>query len=161
MNTGEITVQKTGFTADQELEQLYGLVADRAKIGAIATFTGLVRDLNEGDEVTSLFLEHYPGMTETVLQAIVNEARDRWSLLGVRLVHRIGLLMPGDPVVMVSVAAMHRKNAFLACDFLMDYLKTRAPFWKKETTRGSSHWVASRQSDISAAAAWSNHEDNR
>lgn len=158
MDAISISVQEADFTADEELEALQRLTTDPARTGALATFTGLVRDLNQGDEVRAIFLEHYPGMTEKALRGIAQEAAGRWSLLGIRIVHRIGRLQPSERIVMVSVASMHRKDALRACDFLMDCLKTRAPFWKKESTRDGSRWVAARSSDEAAARAWSEPE---
>ncbi len=123
-------------------------------IGAIATFIGLVRDLNDGADVATMTLEHYPGMTEKALEAIVTEARERWDLIDVAVVHRVGELHPTDPIVLVAVASAHRGEAFQACEFIMDYLKTRAPFWKKEEGSQGGTWVASRDSDTDAARRW-------
>ncbi|GAA5169238.1 MULTISPECIES: molybdopterin synthase catalytic subunit MoaE [Halomonadaceae] len=130
------------------------LVAQRNDIGAVVCFTGLVRDFNERPDVTALSLEHYPGMTESALGEIVAEAGRRWSLNGVRLIHRVGRLEPGDPIVLVAVASAHRQAAFDACLFIMDYLKTRAPFWKKEHTAHGDYWVAERDTDRQAAERW-------
>src|SRR5512143_1749678 len=127
----------------------------RTDIGAIASFVGLARDLNEGSGVAAMTLEHYPGMTEKSLAALVDEARSRWTLLDVTVIHRVGRLLPGDPIVLVAVASSHRGEAFAACEFIMDYLKTRAPFWKKEETREGERWVEARASDDAAAARWS------
>ena len=113
-----------------------------------------MRDLNLGDQVGGLFLEHYPGMTEKALQDIVDEAQQRWMIQAVRLTHRIGQLYPGDRIVFVGVASAHRQEAFAACEFIMDYLKTRAPFWKKETTPDGDRWVDARESDQEAAKRW-------
>ncbi len=145
-----ISIQTEDFNCGQEYEQL---TANRA-VGAIVTFTGTVRDMNQGDRVGGLFLEHYPGMTEKALQAIVDEAQQRWQLQVVRIIHRVGQLHPGDRIVFVGVASAHRKEAFAACEFIMDYLKTRAPFWKKETTPDGERWVEARDSDIKAAQRW-------
>ena len=125
-----------------------------AKIGAVVSFVGLMRDINEGDEVSELFLEHYPGMTEKALEAIVDEARQRWDLEAVQVIHRVGSIEPEDPIVMVAVASRHRGEAFRACEFIIDYLKTRAPFWKKETTDSGERWVDARHSDNQAEARW-------
>lgn len=123
-------------------------------VGAIVSFVGLMRDINEGDTVSALFLEHYPGMTEKALEAIVAEARERWSLEAVRVIHRIGAVTPEEPIVLVAVASRHRGEAFRGCEFIIDYLKTRAPFWKKETTDSGERWVEARHSDDQAEARW-------
>jgi molybdopterin synthase catalytic subunit len=127
----------------------------RTDVGAVASFVGLARDMNEGSGVTAMTLEHYPGMTEKALAALVDEACARWALLDVTVIHRVGRLLPGDPIVLVAVAASHRGEAFAACEFIMDYLKTRAPFWKKEETADGERWVDARASDDAAAARWS------
>ncbi len=123
-------------------------------IGALVSFIGLMRDINEGEAVSTMTLEHYPGMTEKALVAIVAEAERRWELLGVRVIHRVGELHPQDPIVLVVVAGVHRGEAFQACEFIMDYLKTRAPFWKKERTASGERWVDARHSDTSAEQRW-------
>lgn len=130
------------------------LSAKGSEIGAIVSFVGLVRDINEGDQVFQMELEHYPGMTENSIQAIVEEARQRWQLTAVRVVHRVGKLLPGDQIVYVGVASLHRGESFAACEFIMDYLKTRAPFWKKETVEGELRWVDARETDETAAKRW-------
>jgi len=127
---------------------------DNPAVGALVTFVGLMRDMNEGERVASMTLEHYPGMTEKALVAIVAEAERRWALLGVRVVHRVGLLRPTEPIVLVAVAAAHRGEAFRACEFIIDYLKTRAPFWKKEATPAGERWVEARHGDAAAEARW-------
>ena len=124
------------------------------KVGAIASFIGLVRDINEGSDVSEMTLEHYPGMTERAIENICREAAERWDVLDARVVHRVGALRPTDPIVIVVVASGHRGDAFAACEFIMDFLKTRAPFWKKERTAGGERWVAARASDDEAAARW-------
>jgi molybdopterin synthase catalytic subunit len=124
------------------------------RIGAVASFVGVVRDLNEGDRVGRMTLEHYPGMTEKAIEAIVAEARSRWDIIDVTVIHRVGELAPTDQIVLVVVASGHRGEAFAACEFIMDYLKTRAPFWKKEETPGGSRWVEARSSDDDAAERW-------
>ena len=141
--------------------EIAALSADNKSIGAIASFIGLVRDLHpqskSGEAITSMTLEHYPGMTERALEDIIAEAKTRWELFGVRVIHRFGQLAPGDGIVLVLVASAHRGEAFAACEFIMDFLKTRAPFWKKETgTTGadSARWVDARDSDDSAAERW-------
>ena len=125
------------------------------KVGAVASFIGVVRDLNEGDHVAEMTLEHYPGMTEKALEKIVAEARSRWDIYDALVVHRIGTLKPGDQIVLVVVTGAHRGEAFEACEFLMDYLKTRAPFWKKERTPDGARWVEARDNDDAAADRWS------
>ena len=125
------------------------------RVGAVASFIGVVRNLNEGDRVAEMTLEHYPGMTEKALEKIVTEARSRWDIYDALVIHRVGTLKPGDQIVLVVVTGAHRGEAFEACEFLMDYLKTRAPFWKKETTPEGSHWVEARESDDAAADRWS------
>ena len=124
------------------------------KVGAVASFIGLVRDINEGSDVSEMTLEHYPGMTERAIENICREAAERWDVLDARVVHRVGTLRPTDPIVIVVVASGHRGDAFAACEFIMDFLKTRAPFWKKERTAGGERWVAARASDDEAAARW-------
>ena len=128
--------------------------ADDARIGAVASFLGLVRDLNDGASVSAMTLEHYPGMTEKALEAIVAEAKQRWNIYDALVIHRVGPLKPCDQIVLVAVSSAHRGEAFAACEFIMDYLKTRAPFWKKEDTPDGGRWVDARDSDDSAAARW-------
>ena len=125
------------------------------KVGAVASFIGVVRDLNEGDRVAEMTLEHYPGMTEKALEKMVAEARSRWDIYDALVIHRVGTLKPGDQIVLVVVTGAHRSEAFDACEFLMDYLKTRAPFWKKEQTPAGARWVEARESDDAAADRWS------
>ena len=125
------------------------------KIGAIASFVGVVRDLNEGADVAEMTLEHYPGMTEKALEKMVAEASARWVIYDALVVHRVGTLKPSDQIVLVVVASAHRGEAFQACEFLMDYLKTRAPFWKKEKTPEGVRWVDARTADDAAADRWS------
>lgn len=123
-------------------------------IGGLASFVGVMRNHNEGSVVRAMHLEHYPAMTEKALAAIVDDAAARWSLQAVTVIHRVGDLRPGDQIVLVLTAAAHREEAFSACEFIMDYLKTRAPFWKKEITEGGERWVDARSSDDSAAERW-------
>ena len=130
------------------------LGAGNPAVGAIASFVGLVRDVNDEAPVATMTLEHYPGMTEKALEAIVAEAQTRWDLIDVAVVHRVGALKPTDPIVLVAVASAHRGDAFQACEFIMDFLKTRAPVWKKEENGQQSRWVASRASDDRAADRW-------
>jgi molybdopterin synthase catalytic subunit len=148
-----VSVQQEAFDVAAEMA---ALSAGDQRIGAIASFVGLVRDMNEDAAVSRMTLEHYPGMTERALEAIVSEAQERWSLQRVRVIHRYGPLQPGDGIVLVLVASAHRGEAFAACEFIMDYLKTRAPFWKKETAGAADEgrWVDARETDDSAAARW-------
>ncbi|PRY69246.1 molybdopterin synthase catalytic subunit MoaE [Halomonas ventosae] len=146
-----IRVQESDF--DVGVEQR-ALLEGRSDIGAVVSFTGLVRDFNERPEVQALTLEHYPGMTEAALGEIVEQAESRWPLQGVTVIHRIGRLTPADPIVLVVVASAHRRAAFEACDFIMDYLKTRAPFWKKEHTASGDYWVSERDGDHHDARRW-------
>jgi molybdopterin synthase catalytic subunit len=145
-----VRIQQEAFDINAELERLR---AD-ARIGAIACFVGVVRDLNAGDAVASMALEHYPGMTEKALDEIELQARRRWQLYDVLVIHRVGELAPTDPIVLVIVASAHRGDAFAACEFIMDYLKTDAPFWKKETTPAGQRWVDARDSDQTAKDRW-------
>lgn len=148
----EIRVQEVPLDVAGEIA---GVHAGDPAVGGVASFIGLMRDLNAGDQVSAMTLEHYPGMTEKSLRAIVDEAGRRWPLRAVHLVHRVGRLTPCDPIVFVAVASAHRGAAFHACEFIMDYLKTRAPFWKREELAdGQSRWVEARVSDDAAAAAW-------
>ena len=135
------------------------LSAGRTDIGAVATFVGLVRGAADG--VQEMTLEHYPGMTEKALAEIADEACQRWHLMAVSVVHRVGALLPGEQIVYVGVAAAHRGEAFAACELVMDYLKTRAPFWKKEQTAQGGHWVDARDTDDEAAARWDEVEMRR
>ena len=147
-----ISVQQADFSLEQEYQSLQG---DCPAIGAIVTFVGLMRDFNEGDNVQALFLEHYPGMTEKSLEDICQQAKQRWQLHQVRIIHRIGRLFPSDQIVFVGVSSAHRGDAFSACEFIMDFLKTRAPFWKQELTQdGENRWVEARASDSEAAQRW-------
>ncbi|MGM0536973.1 MAG: molybdopterin synthase catalytic subunit MoaE [Pseudomonadota bacterium] len=146
-----IRVQESVFDAGAEQR---ALLEGRSDIGAVVSFTGLVRDVNERPDVRALTLEHYPGMTEAALGEIVEQAESRWPLQGVTVIHRIGRLTPADPIVLVVVASAHRRAAFEACDFIMDYLKTRAPFWKKEHTASGEYWVSERDGDHQDARRW-------
>ncbi|MCB1774707.1 MAG: molybdenum cofactor biosynthesis protein MoaE [Gammaproteobacteria bacterium] len=148
----EIRVQADELDA---LAEIAAVSAGDTRVGGVVSFVGLMRDLNQGDDIASMTLEHYPGMTEKALRKIVDEALERWELLGVRLVHRVGEVRPPDPIVVVAVAAAHRGEAFRACEFIIDFLKTRAPFWKRELKAdGSQRWVDARSSDDAAAAGW-------
>ncbi|MCH5555091.1 molybdopterin synthase catalytic subunit MoaE [Pseudomonas syringae] len=146
-----VRVQAEAFDPGTEVNALH---AANLGIGAVVSFVGYVRDFNEGREVSGMFLEHYPGMTEKALAKIIAEAEQRWPLLRVDVLHRVGALEPGEPIVFVGVASAHRQAAFEACDFVMDYLKTRAPFWKRENTSEGTHWVEGRHSDHQAADRW-------
>ena len=147
----EVAVQTEDFDLAHEIKLLRE--ASR-ETGAIATFQGLVSDLNEGDRVTTLTLEHYPGMTEKSLQKIVDEAKEKWPLLAVKVIHRVGKLEVTDQIVFVGTSSRHRQAAFDACQFIMDYLKTDTPFWKKEVTDKGDRWVEARDSDAEAKAKW-------
>lgn len=146
-----IRVQAGAFDPGAEVNALH---AANLGVGAVVSFVGYVRDFNDGHEVAGMFLEHYPGMTEKALAKIVLEAQQRWPLLGLNVVHRVGALEPGEPIVFVGVVSAHRQAAFDACAFVMDYLKTRAPFWKKEQTADGPRWVEGRASDEAAAERW-------
>ncbi|WP_407315143.1 molybdopterin synthase catalytic subunit MoaE [Pseudomonas sp. nanlin1] len=146
-----IRVQTAAFDPGAELNALH---LANTGVGAVVGFVGYVRDFNDGRDVAGMFLEHYPGMTEKALAKITFEAAQRWPLLRLEVLHRVGALAPGEPIVFVGVASAHRQAAFEACDFVMDYLKTRAPFWKKETTEDGPRWVEGRDSDQLAAQRW-------
>jgi molybdopterin synthase catalytic subunit len=146
-----VSVQNEDFDVGLENRQLQG---DDRSIGALVNFVGFVRDVNDNAKVATMHLEHYPGMTEKSILAIIEQAKQRWSILGVRVIHRIGDLKPGDQIVYVGVSSMHRGDAFAACEFVMDYLKTQAPFWKKEYTPEGERWVEARSSDTEAASRW-------
>lgn len=146
-----ISIQHEDFDVGAEYK---ALVANDTSAGAVVTFVGRVRDLNLARNVLGLHLEHYPGMTEKSLQAIVDEAQSRWKIVRCKIIHRIGDLHLGDNIVFVGVSSAHREDAFSAADFLMDYLKTRAPFWKKELTDQGSVWIESQEKDASAAKRW-------
>jgi len=146
-----ISVQEVDF--NQQLE--YDRLKSNTKVGAIVTFTGLVRDINDGQHVSDLALEHYPGMTEKCLQDIVQQAKLRWSIIDFSIIHRVGQLTISDQIVFVGIASQHRGDAFAACEFIMDYLKTQAPFWKKETMAdGETKWVDAREHDQDALTKW-------
>jgi len=147
----EIRVQAEDFDLSREIARLR---ESDGRVGAVVSFVGTVRDLNEGATVSEMELEHYPGMTEKALEDIVAQARSRWALYGVLVLHRVGRLQPLDQIVLVACASAHRGEAFAACEFIMDYLKTDAPFWKKEQTPQGARWVDARASDDSAKAKW-------
>ena len=144
-------VEHAAFDSGVEIDRMR---AGDARIGAIATFVGTGRDVNDAANVSALVLEHYPGMTERALGEIVDDAKSRWNILDALVVHRVGKLEPTEAIVLVAVTSAHRQDAFAACEFIMDFLKTRAPFWKKETTPAGERWVDARQSDDAAAARW-------
>jgi molybdopterin synthase catalytic subunit len=146
-----VRIQAEDFDAGAEIAALR---RGNSKIGAVASFIGVCRDANDGDAVSTMTLEHYPGMTEKALEKIVAEARERWKVTDVLVVHRVGELKPTDQIVLVVVAGGHRGEAFAACEFVMDYLKTKAPFWKKEQTPRGARWVEARLSDDDAAQRW-------
>ena len=150
MSETRIRVGHAPFSVSEE----YPWLAERDEDGAVVTFTGKVRNHNLGDSVKALTLEHYPGMTEKTLAEIVEEARSRWPLGRVTVIHRIGELWPGEEIVFVGVTSAHRGSAFEAGEFIMDYLKTRAPFWKREATPEGERWVEARESDQNAATRW-------
>jgi molybdopterin synthase catalytic subunit len=146
-----VRVQHEDFDVSAEIARLR---SDRPEIGAVASFIGVVRDLNEGTGVKAMTLEHYPGMTEKALADIVEQAQQRWDVYDVLVIHRVGELRPTDQIVLVVVTSAHRGEAFAACEFVMDYLKTDAPFWKKETTAAGTRWVDARACDDEARARW-------
>ncbi len=150
-----VRVQTEDFDLTSEVADLRAAQGERAaQIGAIATFVGTVRDINDGAGVSSLTLEHYPGMTERALEDIVTRARGRWDIFDALVIHRVGTLQPQDQIVLVVTLGAHRGEAFAACEFIMDYLKTQAPFWKKEQTPAGERWVEARATDDAAAAKW-------
>ena len=146
-----VSIQTADFNLAVEVD---ALKKGDKRIGAVCTFTGTVRDRNDGLNVSSMELEHYPGMTEKAIEAMIDEALTRFDIYAVRVVHRIGLLQPLDQVVLVAVTSAHRGESFKACEFLMDYLKTQAPFWKKEQTPDGARWVDARVTDDAALAKW-------
>ncbi|MCS6516771.1 molybdopterin synthase catalytic subunit MoaE [Burkholderia thailandensis] len=146
-----VRVQTDDFDVSAEIAALR---ARNPKVGAVACFVGTVRDLNEGEQVDMLELEHYPGMTEKALAAIADDAIARWPGIDVAIVHRVGKLRPLDQIVFVATVSAHRGDAFQSCEFVMDYLKTQAPFWKKENTPAGERWVDARSADDAALARW-------
>lgn len=149
--TARVAIQHQDFELSAEIAALR--LGD-ARVGAVCSFVGTVRDRNEGDAVATLELEHYPGMTEKSIEAMIDAAMARFDIYAARVVHRVGLLQPMDQIVLVAVTSAHRGESFQACEFLMDYLKTQAPFWKKEVTPAGSRWVDARVSDDAALARW-------
>ena len=153
-----VSIQVEDFDVSQELAQLR---ANDARVGAVCSFVGTVRERNSGNAISSMELEHYPGMTEKSITSMMEEAAKQFDIYGARVIHRIGLLHPEDQIVLVAVTSAHRGSSFQACEFLMDYLKTQAPFWKKEVTPDGSRWVDARESDDVALARWGISASNR
>ncbi|MBU3575219.1 molybdopterin synthase catalytic subunit MoaE [Polynucleobacter sp. UK-Mo-2m-Kol15] len=151
MQNDFIRIQEQDFDLSTEVKKLR---EHDARVGAIVTFVGVVRDMNDGSEVKGMTLEHYPGMTEKSLEDIIKQARGRWDLYKTLVIHRVGPLLPEDQIVLVALTSAHRGEAFAACEFIMDYLKTAAPFWKKEETPTGSKWVDARVTDDTAMARW-------
>ena len=146
-----VSIQVEDFDVSHELAQLR---ANDARVGAVCSFVGTVREINSGNAISSMELEHYPGMTEKSITSMMEEAAKRFDIYGARVIHRIGLLHPQDQIVLVAVTSAHRGTSFQACEFLMDYLKTQAPFWKKEVTPEGARWVDARVADDAALARW-------
>lgn len=152
-----ITIQEADFDLSAELEMLR---KQSPETGALVSFVGLVRDFSDGAKIESIYLEHYPGMCEKALQKIIDEANQRWSLLGVRVIHRVGQLQPCEQIVLVATSSVHRTDAFAACEFIIDYLKTDAPFWKREQTAHGSHWLETKETDEQRMQRWNVHHKN-
>ena len=152
-----VTIQQADFDLSAEIAALR---EGDAQVGAVAVFVGTVRDRSDGASVSAMELEHYPGMTERAIESMIAEACRRFDLRGVRVIHRVGALRPREQIVLVAVTSAHRHDAFQACEFLMDYLKTQAPFWKKESTADGARWVDARQADDAALARWGLKMDN-
>ena len=151
MSRPRVSIQAEDFDLGAEVAALR---EGDAGVGAVAAFVGTVRDRNDGAGVASMELEHYPGMTERSIEGLIDTAMQRFDIRAVRVIHRVGLLMPQDQIVLVAVTSSHRGAAFQACEFLMDYLKTQAPFWKKEQTPDGARWVDARSTDDAASARW-------
>jgi len=149
--SGRVSIQTEDFDLSAEVARLR---AGDPAVGAVASFVGTVRDINDGLGVSQMELEHYPGMTEKAIEAMIDQAQARFDIRAARVVHRVGVLQPQDQIVLVAVSSGHRGQAFQACEFLMDYLKTQAPFWKKEATAGGARWVDARVADDQALARW-------
>ena len=151
-----VKIQQNDFNVGDEITKIR---KQSRSVGAVVSFLGTVRDMNEGKEVFSMFLEHYPAMTQKSIEEITQQANQKWDIIDTLVIHRVGELQPTDQIVLVIVTSQHRQEAFAACEFIMDYLKTKAPFWKKEKSpNGSSHWVDARSSDQTAAQKWNTHE---
>jgi len=146
-----IKIQENDFDINAEIAALR---KGDLRVGAVVTFLGTVRDMNDGSQVKAMTLEYYPGMTEKALQEILDQAKARWEIYQTLVIHRVGLLLPEDQIVLVAVTSAHRGEAFAACEFIMDYLKTAAPFWKKEDTPSGARWVDARVTDEAAMARW-------
>ncbi len=146
-----VRIQAEDFDLSAEISQLR---ASNAQVGAVASFIGIARDMNEGSDVQMLTLEHYPGMTEKVLSGLIEQAKQRWDIFDALIIHRIGTLKPQDQIVLVAVTSRHREAAFSACECIMDFLKTKAPFWKKEQSSTGARWVDAKESDDQAAQRW-------
>ena len=146
-----VSIQTEDFDLASELAALR---SDSGKVGALVSFIGLVRDFSGDNRIENIYLEHYPGMCEKELGKIITEANARWQLLGVRVIHRVGTLLPNDQIVLVATASEHRKNAFAACEFIIDYLKTAAPFWKREQTPQGTEWLDTKVSDVQHMDRW-------
>jgi len=155
--SARVSIQSEDFDLSTEVARLR---ASEKGVGAVCTFVGTVRDRNEGNSVSTLELEHYPGMTEKSIEAMIDEAFKRFDIFAARVIHRVGLLQPLDQIVLVAVTSAHRGESFQACEFLMDYLKTQAPFWKKEQTPEGARWVDARVSDDAALAKWGIQSQN-
>ncbi|MFN3565230.1 MAG: molybdopterin synthase catalytic subunit MoaE [Burkholderiaceae bacterium] len=153
-----VRVQREDFDAGYEIARLR---AQDPRVGAVASFIGVARDVNDGERVAAMTLEHYPGMTERALEDIVAQAKRRWDVIDILVIHRVGELKPLDQIVLVAVTGSHRGEAFAACEFVMDYLKTEAPFWKKETTADGTRWVEARESDDAARDRWAERNARR
>ena len=153
-----VSIQENDFDLAAELAALRH---SSAKIGALVSFVGLVRDFSNDGKIENIFLEHYPGMTEKALRKIIHEATARWNLLGVRVIHRVGTLLPNDQIVLVATAAQHRGEAFAGFEFIIDYLKTAAPFWKKEQTGQGVKWLETRDSDVQRMEHWRSHVERK
>lgn len=152
----KIKIQTEDFDAGTEIKQLSN---GNLQVGAIVSFIGLVRDINDNAKVTEIVLEHYPGMTEKALVKIVDDARARWAIVDALVIHRIGRLLPNEQIVLVAVASAHRRDAFDACEFIMDYLKTHAPFWKKESLGEKERWVEAKVADEALIERWQQKKD--
>ena len=151
MTNAFIRIQEADFDLTTEVKILR---KDDPRVGAVVTFVGTVRDMNDGSQVKGMTLEHYPGMTEKALEEIITKAKGRWDIYKTLVIHRVGPLLPEDQIVLVAVTSAHRGEAFAACEFVMDYLKTAAPFWKKEETPDGARWVDARVTDDAAMARW-------
>lgn len=146
-----VSIQQQDFDLGTELAALHG---NAGQVGAMVSFVGLVRDFSNGKQIENIYLEHYPGMTEKALNRIIDEAACRWQLINARIIHRVGMLLPSEQIVLVATAASHRSAAFAACEYIIDHLKTAAPFWKREQTGDTAHWLETRDSDEQRTALW-------